>query len=818
MRSRSRLAFALTTSLISFQPVSAQQPPAPADQLAPQAPAPVAPTLPAPSQAPASPAPAAQQPAPPVPVPASPPAGGPPVPKEGAQGAPGIELPPVIITQPKEAPAKPKVAAKKPKPVTPDLGPAPAKAAKAPAAPVAPAPPTAPAPAASPAAATAPAAAPVALTPPAGTIVVLGGSFAPVLSASGAEITATHGATITDILQTLPGVTGSTFAPGADRPIVRGLDGNRLRVQEGGLGTGDVSDLSEDHGVPVDPCTVEKVDVIHGPAALRYTTKAVGGVVDAQTSTIPTAVPPNGISGEVRGGFNSVDKGRDGCFRTTAGAQGFVVHASGFDRHADDYRIPGGIQPNSFVDSNGYSFGGSYVWREGFAGVAYTRFNSLYAIPGIESAAAKSRIDMGQDKITAKAEWRVRDYGIEAVRAWFGFTNYAHNELDFDAALGADTIGSRFVNKEHEGRFEVDHARLMTPLGALQGTAGIQVSNRDLIGLSFEGDNLLEPNNTRKTAGFLFEELQVSKRLRLLGSVRVERDAVSGSTYADIMTPLPPLVGYDKSFDTVSGSVGLAYELPLGVTARLSALYAERAPEAQELFSKGAHDATGTFEIGNPDLTIEKSRTIEGGFRREKGDLRFDTTAYYTKYNGFIYRALTGEMCDVTIASCSPQGAGGDLKQVIFGQKDATFYGVELTGEYDVAPLWRGVWGIASRYDFVRARFDDGENVPRIPPHRLGGGVYYRDGDWRARVDLLHAFRHDEIGFDETPTSGYTLLNAEASYTLKLASDGRIVPELIIGLKGENLLDDDVRNSASFKKDEVLQPGRNVRLFGIVKF
>ena len=213
---------------------------------------------------------------------------------------------------------------------------------------------------------------------------------------------------------------------------------------------------------------------------------------------------------------------------------------------------------------------------------------------------------------------------------------------------------------------------------------------------------------------------------------------------------------------------------------------------------------------------VEKSRTLEAGFKRDTGGLRFDTTAYYTKYQGFIFRQLTGETCDVTINSCSPTGGGGDLKQVIFGQKDATFYGVELTGEYDVAPLWRGVWGVAGRYDFVRAKFDDGENVPRIPPHRLGG--YYRDADWRARVDLLHALSQDETAPHETPTPGYSLLTAELSYTLRLASDGGLVPQLTIGLKGENLLDDDVRNSASFKKDEVLLPGRNVRLFGIVKF
>ncbi|MBS0242871.1 MAG: TonB-dependent receptor [Proteobacteria bacterium] len=716
-----------------------------------------------------------------------------PPPQSSPAPMPGVMLPEVVVKAAAPKPRAKRAASKAPQPKS---APASAQAGNQP--PPAPQPP--------------------ALNPPPGTTVVTAQSFAPVQAVSTNQITANGGATITDTLQQLPGVAGSTFAPGANRPIVRGLDGNRLRIQEGGLGTGDVSDISEDHGIPVDPCAVKSARVIHGPAALRFTNKAVGGVVDLETNTIPTAVPEKRFSGEVRGGLSSVDEGRDGCFTTTASAGGFVVTGSGFARHAGDYRIPGGVQANSFVDSSGYALGGAYVWASGYAGVSYQHFDSLYAIPGIESAASKSRIDMGQDKVQAKTEWRVHDFGFEAVRAWFGFVDYAHNELDFDAVAGHDIIGSRFTNREWEGRFEVDHAHVSTTLGALKGTAGIQLSNLDLAGISFDGDNLLEPNTTKKTAAFISEELRVSQPLKVLGSLRLESSQVSGATLSDLSTATSPLASFYKSFDTASGGLGIAYELSHGIVARLSGLYTERAPEAQELFSKGAHDATGTFEIGNPTLGIERARTIEGGFKRETGDFRFDTTAYYTAYQGYIWRELTGQTCDTTLASCSPGGGGGDLKQVIFGQKDATFYGTEMTAEYDVGHLWRGVWGIAGRFDFVRARFDDGENVPRIAPYRLGGGLYYRDAAWRARVDLLEAFKHTEVAPNETPTDGYTLLNAEASYTLKLAQDGGLATELTIGVKGENLLDEDMRNSASFKKDEVLLPGRNIRLFGVVKF
>ncbi len=187
------------------------------------------------------------------------------------------------------------------------------------------------------------------------------------------------------------------------------------------------------------------------------------------------------------------------------------------------------------------------------------------------------------------------------------------------------------------------------------------------------------------------------------------------------------------------------------------------------------------------------------------------------KFDGFIFKQRTDVLCDDTLASCGPGAT--ELNQVLFQQRDATFTGAELQAQLDVAPIWRGVWGVDGQYDFVRARFDDaqGGNVPRIPPHRAGAGIYYRDINWFARVGVLHAFDQNKIGENETPTDGYTLLNADLAYTFKLDNQGSAIPEMTIGLKGENLLDDDVRNHVSFLKDEVLQPGRTIRLYGIVK-
>ena len=169
--------------------------------------------------------------------------------------------------------------------------------------------------------------------------------------------------------------------------------------------------------------------------------------------------------------------------------------------------------------------------------------------------------------------------------------------------------------------------------------------------------------------------------------------------------------------------------------------------------------------------------------------------------------------------ACVRAAPAPSSNQILFQQRDATFTGAELQAQLDVAPIWRGVWGIDGQYDFVRARFDDaqGGNVPRIPPHRAGAGVYYRDSTGLPGSGCCTRSIRTGSATNETPTEGYTLLNADLAYTFKLNSQASVVPEMTIGLKGENLLDDDVRNHVSFLKDEVLQPGRTIRLYGIVK-
>ena len=213
--------------------------------------------------------------------------------------------------------------------------------------------------------------------------------------------------------------------------------------------------------------------------------------------------------------------------------------------------------------------------------------------------------------------------------------------------------------------------------------------------------------------------------------------------------------------------------------------------------------------------------TFELGFRKAKGPFRFDASVYYTKFDGFIFKQLTGVDVRRHARHVRAPPPDAELNQVLFQQRDATFYGAGSCRRSSTSRrIWRGVWGIDGQYDFVlRAA----STMPRAATCRASRRIApapastTATSNWLARLGFLHAFDQDRIGDNETPTKGYTLLNADLAYTFKLDTQGALVPEMTIGLKGENLLDDDVRNHVSFRKDEVLQPGRTIRLYGIVK-
>jgi len=676
-----------------------------------------------------------------------------------------------------------------------------------------------------------------------GILPIVTDQFATVTVVPNDEIRRNGASTLGDLLFTKPGITGSEFAPGASsRPIIRGLDVNRVRIQEDGIGANGASDLGEDHFVPVDPLIADHVEVIRGPATLRYGSQAIGGVVETDNNRIPTSIPLRTISTDFRGAGVSVSDGLDGAVLLDAGAGNVAMHADAFGRRASDYRVPSypyltapdpadapgatqpgafnGRQPNSSYHMDGWSTGGSFIGTDGYFGLAVTRNEALYHIPGIDGEDHHTRIDANQTKVLSKGEWRSPSSAIDAIRFWGGITDYKHNEVGWadDTDPASDGIRQTFTNQEQEGRVEAQFTPVPLPFAALTTAVGVQGGHQRLTAPSPDGIGLWDPNSNSRIAGYIFNEFAFSRATKAQVAARIEQVNLSGigRTFdpAGVMTAGPA----SPSYTPKSASIGLIQNLPLDLVASVTAQYVERAPKPAELFSGGGHDATATFDKGNVNLRTEAATSIEAGLRRATGPFRFEATAYYTHFNGFIYRRLTGNTCDDATNICGP--GAGDLNEAIYSQANATFRGGEFQSQYDLVRLGQGMFGIEDQFDVVRATFSDGTNVPRIPPVRVGGGVFWRDPAWLVRVNLLHAFAQNDIAtVAETPTPGYDDLRAEISYRWKPAHPAfNELSEITIGLAGTNLLNANIRNAVSYSKDEVLMPGASVRAFALIKY
>ncbi|MEQ8378739.1 TonB-dependent receptor [Parvibaculum sp.] len=627
------------------------------------------------------------------------------------------------------------------------------------------------------------------------------------------DILASSATTLGALLGDLPGVSQSSFAAGASRPVIRGLDNTRVRVQENGIGAGDVSAVSEDHGVPIDPFAAERVEVVRGPATLRYGSEAIGGVVNVINNRIPKAIPKGGFEAEAGAAYDSVSHGRQAFGKMQAATGDVVWHGDAFARKSENYAIPGPVdrQSETWAETSGIAGGASVMLGngdvDGYAGGAITYYDSKYGIPAPGNPANPVHIDMHQTKVQLASELEFNDGPFSALGLTGGYSDYSHGEVD---ATGA--TGSRFDNEEWEGRAELLHRAV----GPFTGAFGIQARKRDMEAAG-EGGELLAPTTTEAIAAFLFEEMPLAgERLKLQLGGRIEQVEVSGRAL-DASIPLAPTdYAVDRSFTPASVSAGLVFAPVEKWVFGFTAQHVERAPDALELFSKGPHEATETFEIGDPTLGKESALSFEVNARREGEDYSFEAAVFHTSFDDFIYKRLTGEMCDDSYDTCTPHGAGTELDQVLFTQADATFRGFETKGSVTLARWGEARAGITGQFDMVRAELDAGGNVPRIPPMRAGAGVFYGDEQVSARLGFLHAFAQDDLAPGETETGSYTDLRGEVRYRVPMRLSGGHALEL--ALVGENLLDHDIRHHVSFKKANVLQPGRNVRFVVTARF
>ncbi len=590
------------------------------------------------------------------------------------------------------------------------------------------------------------------------------------------------GASIADSLANVPGISATGFATGASRPIIRGMDSTRVRILEDGSSSSDVSDIGPDHGVPIDPLAAQDIEVVRGAGTLRYGSQAIGGVVNVLNNRVPMKLPAETISGELNGSYGTNADTAETSGLVDAKVGDFALHADAFYRHAGDYDTPDGTQDNSWDHAHGGSLGGSYFFGDSHIGAAVVQYNADYGIPS-----DTTHIVMKQTKYISRDSIDLGSGLLQTLTFDGSYANYQHKEVEPDG-----TVDTTFHNKEFDGHAELK----LGAIGPLSNTAiGGEYTHRDF---SAVGDDAsyLYPTTTESEAGYIFTEMPLTDSLKLQGSGRIEHVTVDGTPASNVPT--------NTSFTPVSGAIGALWTASNAVKLGLTFSSTGRAPAQTELFARGGHDGPNTYETGDPTLKIERANSLEASLRINSGAFHFEGSVYSTWFHNFIYGDLTGRMCDDD-GVCSV-GGDGDLKELFYRQQDAHFRGVEGQASYDLVSTDQGTFTLKAMGDYVRATLDDGSNVPRIPPFRVGGGVDFKSKKFDMGMMLKYVGRQDDFGDYDTATGSYYDLGMQVAWRPFTQH-----PNVEFAIVGQNLTDDVQRDAAALNKDEVEAPGRNVR-------
>jgi iron complex outermembrane receptor protein len=592
--------------------------------------------------------------------------------------------------------------------------------------------------------------------------------------------TTTIGQTVKDEL----GVTSTYFAPGSSRPIIRGLGSNRVRVMENSIDSLDVSNVSADHAVTVNPYISKQIEILRGPASLLYGPGAIGGVVNVINDRIPQTLDRSLLDYNLYTSYDIVSDGKTGSAELNGVVDSFAWHIDGFKQDTNDYDINGyaneelrenkGTLKNSDLETDNYSFGVSHISDQGLAGISYSRFDTNYGVPG--ALEGDIRIDLKQYRYDSLFEIYDLFSGLESLKLRSTYNNYRHYEIEEDGE-----IATTFRNKEFESRLEALHS-----LGPnWNNTYGLQYNDIEFSSVGEEA--FVEPVDSNRYGGFGITQYETSN-WNLEAGARVD------------YTDYDPDTNSDKDFTTFSLSLGAINAINDDLSLSIYAAHSERAPDAVALYADGPHLATITFEIGDDDLDSEKSNNIELSLKMEKPNYSWAFNTYYNYIDDYIYLDITGRSDED--GNLDPNG------EFLFGNWDnesAEFYGFEA--EFVAPIIQNNKYNVEGRVfsDYVRARFRDGGDVPRIPQARLGFGLDSQYGMWTGAADLTFVGEQNNTADFETDTDSYTMLNAGISRVFE-----RTNADIILSLKGENLLDEDARQSTSFQKDRVPLPGRNV--------
>jgi iron complex outermembrane receptor protein len=575
---------------------------------------------------------------------------------------------------------------------------------------------------------------------------------APTSVLAGTALLLKRESTLGETLTNTPGVSSTYFGPNASRPIIRGQDGDRIRILQNGGASIDASGLSFDHAVPIDPLTIERIEVLRGPGALQYGGSAVGGVVNVIDSRIQREAlfdENGGITGKADVGLSSADRGKNAGISLDTGNNRYGLHVDTSSRTNGDTRVPIELNCtrtgamglarricNSAADTHSVSLGGSLFFDRGYVGASVTDYGSIYGTVAEDNV----KIDMHSKRYALEGLVRVSNGWIESIKTQLSSSDYQHVERN------AGVPQTTFKNKGNELRLEMRHAKF----GSLEGMLGLQLENSQF---SAVGAEAFAPF-TRSTnkALFAYEELGLSWGKLTFGG-RLE----NASVISDGNPTLDRFVVGKRDFNLGSYAVGGLVNLAPAwqLTSNLS--YSERAPKDYELYANGPHGATGTYEVGNTQFEKERATSLDAGVQWKSGADLAALTAFNSRFNNYIYLDRRGDTID-------------DLPVFSYRQVGARFSGLEANSNIRLFDKGRTV-DLELRGDLLRAdNLTIGQPLPRIAPARVGATLVLAEGPWQGRLGFKTTSRQTRVPDGQQPTNGYTLWNAAVTYRTKTAA------------------------------------------------
>jgi iron complex outermembrane receptor protein len=615
--------------------------------------------------------------------------------------------------------------------------------------------------------------------------------LAPAKVLYGDELREKLGNSLGDTLSQELGVSASAFGTGASRPIIRGMEGPRVKILQNGMSILDASSLSNDHAVGGEASTARQIEILRGPAALLYGSGAIGGVVNIINDRIPTILNAN-PTGEAEVRYGTADRTKNMSLSVDGAAGDIGLHIDGNLRDSDDYKIPGDVSlsdpslgsgrlPNSFARANSLGFGVSYIQSWGHIGASVGVNDDRYGIPTEE----RSFITLKQTRFDIDGLIKEPFGNFESLRFKLGHTDYKHTEN-----LEDGTPATNFKNNALESRIELTHKAM----AGWRGTFGLQTENSEFSALAADGSGpeTVPLTKTNSIAGFLVEERDFGRFRASAGarleSVKRKPDAASGLTQRD--------------FNLGSYSLGGLWTFTPGYGIGATASVAQRAPTIEELYSNGPHESTATYDIGDNNLNKETSRNFEISLQKTEGLLRWKANIFQNRVKNYIYGRTDGTTVNED-GVVDPVAANNEFLQRFWSQNSATIRGAEAEISYNL----RGEgWSLRGFADTARGKLTNLDNLPLQAATRFGAEVGYREGGWRSGIKVLHAQEQDKLAsFESFVTPSYTQVDANLSYTQRFNSNDLTWFAIV-----KNLLNEDIRLSTSVLREEAPLPGRNL--------